>query len=118
MAIEYTAEMAHEAAARGAAWLDEKCPTWFQEINLTTLDLGDPVYCVLGQTATCLVGPRDDTSAEYLDPYFRVLRHFRHRSTSPWTKRRGFFKPNFETSWEMLTIAWTELIRERLAVSA
>lgn len=115
---EYTAADAHAAAARGAAWMDEKCPTWFQEIDLRTLDLSDPVYCVLGQTATCLVGPADDEGLDYSDPYFRVLKHFGKTSLAPWTRRRGFYKPDADITWEMLTIAWREIIRERLGVPA
>lgn len=35
--------------ARGARLLDEKWPGWWQEINLSTLDLRSVCNCVLGQ---------------------------------------------------------------------
>jgi hypothetical protein len=33
----------------GAAILDKKKPTWFKKIDLETLDIGKPKFCVLGQ---------------------------------------------------------------------
>lgn len=38
-----------EAAAAGAAWLDQRYPGWFVQINAEVLDLGDCSWCILGQ---------------------------------------------------------------------
>lgn len=43
--------------ARGAAWLDEKYPNWFQAIDLGTLELSDCRQCVLGQVYTGAIEP-------------------------------------------------------------
>lgn len=121
---DYTPEMAHDYAARGAAWLDRKCPGWEDRISLDVLNLADADMCVLGQTATCILGPeayRRDEEGE-LYGYWRV-----HRAER-WTVRGdeqvclGFDVPHGgtfaegDTRYEMLTIAWRQLIRERLAV--
>lgn len=34
---------------RGAAWLDEVMPDWFERIDLDELNLADECWCVLGQ---------------------------------------------------------------------
>lgn len=119
---KYTAEMAHEAVARGAAWLDEKCPQWVSHIDLEELDLQNGDHCVLGQTATCLVGKARDPN---VSGYARVTRRRGVDPNGPWVAERGFQVPwlwmdyaKETVAYEMLTIAWKELIRERLAVSA
>lgn len=128
---EYTPEMVHEAVARGADWLYEKCPNWISEIDLAKLDLESPDRCVLGQTVECLTG-----SVSRYNGYSVVLAHF--REASQWATEHGFDvlgphegRPDKEIAecrndcrgemaarYEMLTIAWREYIRERLAVSA
>lgn len=44
-----------DRVARGAAWLDEKYPAWFEGIDLSTLDLGNCTRCVLGQVYTGVI---------------------------------------------------------------
>lgn len=44
-----------ERVARGAAWLDEKYPGWFNKIDLSILDLADCTQCVLGQVYTGVI---------------------------------------------------------------
>lgn len=44
-----------ERVARGAAWLDEKYPQWFDKIDLSTLDLSRCTECVLGQVYTGVI---------------------------------------------------------------
>lgn len=111
---KYTAEMAHAAVERGAAWLDKKCPTWFREIDLESLDLEDAEYCILGQTAACL------TPQSLSKTYWSVLRRFRINGAGLWPSDRGFNLPwlltvsEDDTAFEMLTIAWREYIRQRL----
>lgn len=41
-----------DRVARGAAWLDEKYPQWFDKIDLSILDLSNCTQCVLGQVYT------------------------------------------------------------------
>jgi hypothetical protein len=41
---------------RGARLLDERVPTWFQRVDLTTLDLKWANVCVLGQVAHAEAG--------------------------------------------------------------
>lgn len=36
---------------KGAAWLDQVRPNWWQEIDIAKLDLSDGCRCVLGQIA-------------------------------------------------------------------
>lgn len=39
----------YDAVARGMALLDEKVPGWRKRIDLSTLDLSDPSFCIAGQ---------------------------------------------------------------------
>lgn len=126
MAEKYTAEMAHAAAARGAAWLDKKCPGWELEINLADLDLGEGDRCILGQTAHCITKGKvqSRTPDSYCDTLERLTR------TNRWAQGYGFYvsapwpdsmsHASYEAEetarYEMLTIAWSTLIRERVAV--
>lgn len=117
----YTAEMAHAAVARGAAWLDKKCPDWPNEIDVQTLNLGSPSHCILGQTADCILGPQG-TTTQPTDGFGRVMSRIA-KDRPIWAERRGFLsflapdrqnrRETFVT-YEMLTIAWKELIRQRL----
>jgi hypothetical protein len=112
---EYTAEMAHVAAARGAAWLDKRCPDWPREIDKGKLDLSDADVCILGQTATCLVGG-EPSYADSENGFTRAANHFWPNSDA-WPVRLGFEKPSWgktRIAYEMLTIAWKEQIRQRL----
>lgn len=124
---DYTAEMAHAAAARGAAWMDEQCPGWVHEIDLNVLQMASGSDCILGQTAECLLKGTayykhvteayedDDPGFDYDD----VVIHLEIRPEvaidlgfmREWRLDRGFAT----VEYEMLTIAWTELIRARLA---
>lgn len=116
---EYTAAMAHAAVARGAAWLDKRCPQWVSHIDLEVLDLGRPDYCILGQTAVCLV-PKAMLKARPGIAYSAVLSRFRINEWGKWSPEHGFdvFDGRNTAAYEMLGIAWKVLIRERLAVSA
>lgn len=121
MAEKYTAEMAHAAVARGAAWLDSKCPDWVGKIDLEALDLGSPELCMLGQTAACLGARAEPADAQ--PDYWDVLGMLGLEVFAPWQADHGFDVPNCLSehstlAYEMLTIAWKELIRERLAVPA
>lgn len=55
-----------QAAAKGAALLDEEAPGWAERIDLPTLDLGSCWTCVLGQI---FAGPNSHPGG----PYFTGL---------------------------------------------
>lgn len=44
-----TIEEARSNVARGAAYLDQQRPGWFQRIDIGTLTLHDPCGCIVGQ---------------------------------------------------------------------
>lgn len=129
MSIDYTAEMAHAAVERGAAWLDKHCPTWFREINLDRLNLGNPTFCVLGQTAKCLLGEKNDGRA-MRGGFYEIDSAARFVTTSPlyeqgWNDNKygfnvpgGWLNQETTTQFEMLTLAWREYIRNRLEAVA
>jgi hypothetical protein len=106
-----TAERAHEVAAVGADWMDERCPGWAQRINLDDLNLGDPYLCILGQTVDCLVPAekrsyRNSGFGDVLDYYVGD-----RLSANDWANERGFDTRTMQ--YEMLQIAWVEQIRRR-----
>jgi hypothetical protein len=110
---QYTAQMATEAAARGAEWMDAHCPGWESKIDLRLLNMQNPGVCILGQTAECVIG--DKRRQPFRPDYFSVL------AACPDVSPRdiGFSTPaanwlGQDTMFEMLTIAWRELIIERL----
>lgn len=53
--------LASMPAHAGAAWLDAEHPGWFWRIDLRTLDIGYPDYCILGQ-----LGIDDDIERAWL----------------------------------------------------
>lgn len=120
----------YEAVERGMKWLDEHCPDWVQEIDLNLLDLASSEYCVLGQTAQCLLpkGYRsvyDSYGDEPIDPDFHdVVDHYDlcREEGSRGPANLGFdampmsYSAELDTHYEMLTIAWKEKIAERLAL--
>lgn len=57
--IDYAARV-----QRGAALLDEKWPTWAQDIDLDTLDVGNGTCCV---TAQCYLASLDPDDRDYGD---------------------------------------------------
>ena len=44
-----TPEAAQQRAARGAAYLDEVDPGWYERVDVQTMELGHASCCVLGQ---------------------------------------------------------------------
>jgi hypothetical protein len=125
---DYTAEMAHASVERGAKWLDKKCPTWFKEIDLHSLNLQKPDYCVLGQVGECVL-PEEARGWGGVD-YNDVLVHFSPTADRRWGVRLGFDVPKtpcddytieagaeYTLRYEMLTIAWKEYIRRRLELA-
>lgn len=106
-----TPEQAHARAAIGAAWMDEVCSDWFARIDTEALELADSDLCVWGQTAPCLV---PDEYEPNLTGFSRVAEH--RDLKAGWIEKHGFDAPNGSaTEYEMLTIAWREQIRARLA---
>jgi hypothetical protein len=120
---DMTAAKAHAAVKRGAAWLDKNCPDWIDHVDLEQLQLSRADHCLLGQTAACLLG--DLPTRTYARTYMGVLKKF-GQNRSRWAERKGFLSflvstGPLSTGWvtfEMLTIAWKELIRERLETQA
>lgn len=123
-----TPEEVYERVERGMAWLDEHCPNWVDEINLSRLDLGDGNQCVLGQTAECLLPDYKVTTPHECScglcgkpDYMAVVDAFADlESEGP--DAYGFdtwvdWAEPYETrtTYEMLTIAWKEKIQERLS---
>lgn len=126
----YTAEDAHAAVALGAQWLDRECPHWASKIDLAELDMTNTNVCILGQTAECIVGPVTNPNDIYADAgFWRVVRAKAISNQDEWTLELGFDVPDpsdvsrysdrwdreLDTRYEMLTICWADLIRERLA---
>lgn len=115
----YTAEQAHAAARRGAAWMDKHCPNWVDEIDLTRLALEDSSACVLGQTTTCLL-PDFEQFPDWRPYYTEVVAAFWPTSGNATATTLGFNVPEHyrqagdHAAYEMLTIAWKELIGKRL----
>jgi hypothetical protein len=120
---QFTAEQAHAAVARGAAWLDNECPGWELEIDLAKLDIASGAMCLLGQTAHCVT--KGDVQSRQFDSFYATLSWIT-RAAEPgrWATEHGFLTPPADhereraTAYEMLRIAWSVLIRERLAVPA
>lgn len=122
----YTAEDAREAVARGAQWLDEKCPDWTAELDLAVLDLKNPYVCVLGQTAECILGRPVDgpgfmavTKGDGWATRYGFDVPLTHDSERNWvcSDRQGCAR-ELNTRYEMLQISWIQEIRERLAAGA
>lgn len=123
---KFTAEAAYAAVDRGIAWLDEKCPNWFNEIDLDRLQMRDSFDCILGQTVNCLAPELLEVSPDVAG-FWLVLDKYNsgHASFSVnddnWAESLGFdvtisrTSKELSTTFEMLQIAWTERIKERRA---
>lgn len=135
----YTAMHANACAARGAALLDEQCEGWALLIDTARLNLADISSCILGQTAHCVT--KGDVESHLVTSYTRALHYLVTETTIPcmefaihygfhipaalWSDAPKSIRDNgsewiwLDTEnharWEMLTIAWREQIRERLA---
>jgi hypothetical protein len=93
--------------AKGAAFLDEREPGWWQRIDLDTLDLMAPCLCVLGQLATSLPEPT----------WGGICVHF---GLEPWRQQvddLGFNTAGAGTplQYANLTAVWRRLIEARRA---
>lgn len=96
---------------RGAQLLDEKRPTWFQRIDLVSLDLRWDHDCVLGQVA------RAETSSYWY--LYREL--FGPIATGTEADPYGFdllddLRPDEE--WAALRVAWIAEIEKRRAAES
>ena len=81
---------------RGAALLDAEQPGWAPRIDVPTLDISSPRYCVLGQTYPTL---RSGIEALHLSPYQRVCSH-------------GFDSDGYDQPQRLLPL-WREAIEAR-----
>lgn len=119
----YTPEQAHAAVERGAAWMDEHCPKWVGLIELRVLQLRNSDTCVLGQTATCLVGPSGPR--DFTPGFYRVLDEYPTLDTCglgfniPLARTGDLQSRRQEarTRYEMLDIAWRTYIEARRAAA-
>lgn len=48
-----TKDEARQRVAKGAAYLDKKCPDWTDRIDTGTLTMSGNCFCVMGQLADC-----------------------------------------------------------------
>lgn len=132
MADAYTPEQAHAAAALGARWMDHNCADWPNKVNLDRLEMTNGYQCILGQTAKCIIG--EESRARY-PGYVSVMTHLSIRSNGrtsnrKWEISHGFMidSPDYtdypnaqahrqerDARWEMLTIAWQQIILARRA---
>lgn len=96
--IDYAARV-----QRGAALLDEKWPTWVQDIDLDALDIGSSDRCVTAQYAGQVHGHADFVTGmdklglsigSYADHGFNIA-------------------PTETTGFPTLTALWRDLITER-----
>jgi hypothetical protein len=102
---------AEQAAAKGAALLDEEVPGWADRIDVPTLDLGSCTLCVLGQLYpehNTLPGP---------DGYFLGLHQL---GLSVYAGREHGFTSNGAAgiTLDELAEAWSGEVHRRLRVPA
>lgn len=110
---------------KGEAFLDEVFPEWRDAIDVEALDLGDPVYCVAGQTfCSDLMKER---YAELYEPYDMYpaydlacrlvsIREYGTDDVSPQKRMHAMQEYGFEQDWDDgysyadLQRAWTARI--------
>jgi hypothetical protein len=97
-----------ERVAKGAAFLDESEPSWWQVIDLDALDMEQGCNCVLGQ----LHPSNTDEELHYLGALFQF--GLPHGPDSDADISLGFFTED-PLEWAPLTEAWRNLIEERRA---
>lgn len=97
-----------ERVAAGAAWLDQHRPGWPLRIDLITLDVRYPEYCVLGQEFDDF----DDRPHALLDLYVAEVHGF---YVQPW---RGRNLADVMDEYRVLTREWRALIEARRARAA
>lgn len=100
---------ATQAAAKGAALLDEEIPGWADRIDLPTLDLGSCTRCVLGQLFS---SGRSGWEA----PYALGLHHLSLSVRE--AVGHGFTTNSAEVTWPQLGEAWADEVLRRQRVPA
>lgn len=102
-----------ERVARGAAWLDQKQPGWWRthHIDLKTLDLSRPCFCVVGQLA-----PEKEFGAAidagWFDLNFADAFHFGFTAVAPNRVTSGW-----DDIYRQLDAEWRRVITERRAAA-
>lgn len=118
-----------ERVAAGAAFLDGQDPGWWREIDLESLDLGEPDLCVLGQrcpltvlAAYCSTTPDDPDLAHEswrnYTAYAEALSGIQADGESvvdliEWGDRHGFSNSASWNSYPELTAEWQRVITTR-----
>lgn len=107
-----------ERTERGAAFLDEKHPGWWQRIDLGALDIASRCGCIVGQ----LAGLTNDRGLAYewaikeVGVGYRdeVLMGFEARAT----RELGAHNEAIDAEYAALTEAWRDLIAGRRAAAS
>jgi len=89
-------ELADEAVAAGAAWLDLEVANWVDLVNLAYLNMSNPEDCVYGQVFGLVA----------------AFSHFDPQDSTIWDQEHGF-NCGLDFGYEELEEAWTELIQAR-----
>lgn len=97
------------AAAAGATVLDIVRPGWFRDIDLFTLDLSEPDFCILGQLWGWEEGTRQ-TDCHYEREKQNAL---------GFDIPNRLYRSNFghDLMFELLTRAWKDEVNQRLNAS-
>lgn len=96
-----------ERAAKGAAFLDEKEPEWFEAIDLDRLDMAEGYYSRRDTTACGCVLAQTDPSGSY-EVHLNRLGMITAEAIP-----LGFDALAFEDPYDALTEAWTAEIKAR-----
>ena len=109
--------------AAGIALLDEKVPGWCERVDLTTLNLGSTLFCVLGQVfdksakrrAKRVAKDMHSHSAYDTAGYWQGLRNLRLSDLSSvalgFDRGHGSYPEDLEETYFNLTRGWKRAIR-------
>lgn len=102
-----------ERVARGVALLDQKRPGWEQEIDLDTLDISKPCFCVVGQMYKSYFSPFEAGAVDLVgwDAYD-------YDDNAPALIEHGFSgvrSADDDGEFDALTVEWNRVIRARRA---
>jgi hypothetical protein len=110
--MSITTEFFADRVKRGASFLDEEKPGWFNLIDLDKLNMGDGSDCVIGQLFK-------DVDLDYKESAYFFGVEEMHIGESGWPNEYtlGFmldWKMGNSRNWELLTDAWKIEITNRI----
>ncbi len=123
----FTQEEHEERARNGLAWLKENYPDKVKDINVSTLDMANPLRCALGQTLGYFATSDSKyeefkTSLKERDdlPYYEVV-NLANNMLIRWLVTNGFyvhvgFAVDLEREYTELTAAWKRVLREERGI--